>query len=107
MHTLSHLMLHVRHRALCLVQSTRMAMAAHAAVAVAAQAQASDDALPGRILVYDLRLLRHISLRLGLCSDWDIAIGFPVSCSPGSSFIFFWLFLVLPFCFYLFRCALP
>jgi hypothetical protein len=62
-------MLHVRHRALCLVQSTRMAMAAHAAVAVAAQAQASDDALPGRILVYDLRLLRHISLRLGLCSD--------------------------------------
>jgi len=62
-------MLHVRHRDLCLVQSTRMAMAVHAAAAVAAQAQASDDALQGRILVYDLRLLRHCgTLTLGsLC----------------------------------------
>jgi len=70
-------MLHVRHRALCLVQSTRMAMAVHAAAAVAAQAQASDDALQGRILVYDLRLLRHLSLPLGLRSDCGtLTLGF-------------------------------
>ena len=43
MHTLNLRMLHGRHRAPGLVQSIRLEMAVHAAVAVAAQAQASDD----------------------------------------------------------------